>query len=68
MVLLNFLDDGQFVQLITASGKSANLATIMDSLNIDFCYDVLSTFVLACKIHSLNPLGERFSLTVVQIV
>jgi hypothetical protein len=35
MVLLNFLDYDQFVQLITG-GKPANLATIMDSLNTDF--------------------------------
>ncbi len=65
MVLFNFLD--QLVQLITG-GQPANLATIMDSLNTDFGYDALSTFLFARKTHSLNPLGETFSLTVVDIV
>ena len=56
MVLPNFLDDDQFVRLISG-GKPANLATIMRS-----------TFLFACKIHSLNPLGEMFLLTIVEIV
>ena len=56
MVLPNFLDDDQFVRLISG-GKPANLATIMRS-----------TFLFACKIHSLNPFGEMFLLTIVEIV
>jgi hypothetical protein len=51
MVLLNFLDDDQFVQLITG-GKQANLATIMDSLNIDFWFRC-AEYVSFCMQNSL---------------
>jgi hypothetical protein len=56
MVLLNFLDDEQFVQLITG-GKPANVATIMDSLNIDFWLRC-AEYVSFCMQNSLfEPFG-----------
>ena len=56
MVLLNFLDDDQFVQLITG-GKPANLATIMDSLNTDFWLRC-AEYISFCMQNSLfEPFG-----------
>jgi hypothetical protein len=63
MVLFNFLDDDEFVQLITG-GKPVNFATIIASLNTAFwlrCAEYIS-FCMQ------NSLFERFSLTVVDIV
>jgi hypothetical protein len=56
MVLLNFLDDDQFVQLITG-GKPASLATIMDSLNTDFWLRC-AEYISFCMQNSLfEPFG-----------